>query len=376
MRTLRCVVRWLHLVVGVLCAGVILSLAVSGVLLVYQSQLQDWLDTRHLRRVHDPGERRLGVEDLAERVQAAAGSLPTALTIHADVEAPVMASLGRDRILYLDGVTGQVLGEGAPGARAFFRSVTAWHRWLGGQGSWRPLGKALTGASTLGLVFLLPSGLILWWPRCWTLRVLREWLWFRGGLSSRGRDLSQHRVLGFWASGPLLVIALSGVVIAYSWANSLLFAFFGEEVPSRRGSEPPAASAGPSSPGGPGARAEGTAEARGLDLRGLDGLLERAREARPGWSTITLRLPTANGAPVVFNLASGPTGPPQSQATLTLSPSGEVLAWEPFASQSPARRWRARCAAPTPVRWRGWQVRPWPACRLSVPPGWPGPVWP
>jgi len=341
MRTLRSMLLWLHLVVGVLCSSVILSLALSGVLLVYQGPIQDWLDTRHERRVRDPRERPLGIGELVERVQAAEGARPTALTFSADPAVPVAARLGRERVLFLDGFTGQVLGEGSPRARAFFRSITAWHRWLGGQGSWRAAGRALTGASTLGLVFLLLSGFILWCPRSWTPRVLRELLWFRGGPSPRGRDLSQHRVLGFWALGPLLVIALSGVVIAYPWANSLLFALFGEQASTRRGPEPRVTSVGPASPVGTGAFAAPGSDARPDDLRRLDGLLAQARRALPGWRTITLQLPASSGAPVVFTLASGTAGQPQARATLTLSPTGEVLEWAPFASQSPGRRWRA-----------------------------------
>jgi len=323
MKTLRALVFWFHLVVGLLCSGVVLSMALSGVLLVYESQVQDWLDTRACRRSPDPQARLLGVQELAERLQAAEGSLPATLTISADPGAPVVAVLGRDRTLFLERSTGQVLGEGSPGARAFFRSLTAWHRWLGGQGSWRAVGKAVTGASTLGLLFLLASGFVLWCPRRWTPRVLRELLWFRSGLPPRGRDLNQHHVLGFWALAPLLVIALSGVVIAYSWANSAFYGLFGEEVPARRGAERTAAGAGP------------------LSLEGLDDLFAHAQEAQPGWRTITVQFPASDEAPVTFTLASGGAGQPQRRSTLTLSRTGEVREWAPFSSQSPGRRWRA-----------------------------------
>ncbi len=323
MKTLRSLIFWFHLVVGLLCSGVVLSMALSGVLLVYESQVQDWLDARTCRPGSVPQARLLGVQELAESFQAAQGCLPTALTIPSDPEAPATAVLGRDRTLFLDRSSGQVLGEGSPGARAFFRSVTAWHRWLGGQGSWRAVGKAVTGASTMGLLFLLASGFVLWCPRRWTPRVLRELLWFRSGLPPRGRDFNQHHVLGFWSLTPLLVVALSGVVIAYSWANSALYGLFGEEVPARRGADRSAAGAGP------------------VSLVGLDDLFAQAQKTQPGWRTITVRLPDSNQAPVTFTLASGAAGQPQRRSTLTLSRTGEVQEWAPFSSQSPGRRWRA-----------------------------------
>ena len=54
------------------------------------------------------------------------------ITLRAE-PAPAAFSFGRGRIVFLDPYTGKVLGEGSSRARAFFRAVTDWHRWLGAE---------------------------------------------------------------------------------------------------------------------------------------------------------------------------------------------------------------------------------------------------
>ena len=44
--------------------------------------------------------------------------------------------------------TGALLAEPSTGLRAFFRTMTDWHRVIAMQGTSRPTGKAITGAAT------------------------------------------------------------------------------------------------------------------------------------------------------------------------------------------------------------------------------------
>ncbi len=81
--------------------------------------------------------------------------------------------------------------------RDFFRTVVEWHRYVAMAGDSRPTGRAITGASNLMFLFIVVSGLFLWWPRTWTSAALRNILWFRGGLAEQGArlQLAQHHRL-------------------------------------------------------------------------------------------------------------------------------------------------------------------------------------
>jgi uncharacterized iron-regulated membrane protein len=77
--------------------------------------------------------------------------------------------------LLIDPYTGSLLGDGSNGVRAVFRVIEGGHRWLGlGASVYRAAGRAVTGVCNLAFLFLILSGLYLWWPRRWTPRPLKS----------------------------------------------------------------------------------------------------------------------------------------------------------------------------------------------------------
>jgi len=329
VRRFRTILFWCHLATGVAVAAVVLTMSVTGVLLTYQRQLTAWADTRGLDGgAPSPGARRLPVDSLLVRVQRTASGTPTAITWRARRGAPVEVAFGRERTLFVNAYTGDVLGEGARGVRAFFRAVTDLHRWLGASGERRKVGRSITGAANLGFLFLVMSGFYLWWPRNWTRSALRNVSLFRRGLSGKARDFNWHNVIGLWSVVPLFVVVLSGVVISYPWASDLVYRAVGEAPPPRGG--PGAGGGRPAGEGGAPARAQ------------IDALLARAEQRLPGWRSITLQLaPSADGS-VTFSLDRGTGGQPQERAQLTLDgATGRDVRWEPFGAQTTGRRLRS-----------------------------------
>jgi uncharacterized iron-regulated membrane protein len=77
-------------------------------------------------------------------------------------------------LLYVNPYTAQVMGDGSPSVRRFFRLVNDWHRTLALAGERRAVGRAITGACNLVFLFIVASGFYLWWPRTWTRRHLRS----------------------------------------------------------------------------------------------------------------------------------------------------------------------------------------------------------
>ncbi|HKI01519.1 MAG TPA: PepSY-associated TM helix domain-containing protein [Thermoanaerobaculia bacterium] len=321
----RSVIFWLHLAAGVTAGAVILVMSVTGVLLMYERQIMEWADEDYRVATPSPGAARLPVETLVARVLEKNPGTPSSVTVQADPGTPVSVSLGREKTVYVDPYTGRVLGPGSKKVRAFFHAVTDWHRWLGAGGERRDTGRAVTGAANLAFLVLVVSGLYLWLPRQWTRRQVRNVTWFRRGLPGKARDFNWHNVIGFWSWVPLFLIVLSGVVLSYPWAGDLLFRLAGEEPPARRD--------GPrrtESEGGP------------VPLDGLDELWAVAERQMPGWRSLTLRLPGSPEDPVTFSILQGDRGRPDLRAQLTLDrASGEIVKWEPYASQSLGRRLRS-----------------------------------
>jgi len=173
--TFHRLIFWGHLIVGIVAGLVILSMAISGLLIAYEVQFMDWAN-RDLR-VSPSAENatRLGIENLLTRGrEIQPGQVPSGITWKADPAMPVTLTFGREGIHYLDPYTGKDLGSGAKAWHDFFHAATDWHRFLTQTGLERPIGKAITGAGTLLFGLLLVSGIYLWWPRHWRRLIAGE----------------------------------------------------------------------------------------------------------------------------------------------------------------------------------------------------------
>jgi uncharacterized iron-regulated membrane protein len=320
--------------VGAIAGVVILIMCVTGVLLAYEKQITLWADTRNYQSALPPeGARHLPVDALIANAHNHRGAAPASVVLRSDPSAPVEIGFGRETVpLFLNAYSGQVLGDGSPRVRSFFRSVTEWHRWLGAKGDNRNVARAITGACNLGFLFLVMSGFYLWWPRTWNLKSLRSVMWFRRGLPARARDFNWHNVIGFWSAVPLFVVVLSAVVISYTWAGNLVYRIVGETPPAPRAANQPAQN--------PGSNRESNKETNAP--ANLDVAWQRAEQQVSGWQSISLQLPTSASASLTFNIDRGTGGQPQKRAQLVLDrTTGEVVRWEPFSSYSRGRQLRS-----------------------------------
>lgn len=298
---------WAHLIAGIVAGIVILSMAVTGLMIAYETQIMDWANRG--MRVTPPAANapRLDVEALVAKVKETKPDLnPSGITWKADPGAPVTLSVGREGTFYANPYTGQFLGEQNHAVHDFFHAATDWHRFLTGTGLPREAGKAITGAGTLVFGVLLISGIYLWWPRHWRWVNVKAVILFNRRLKGRARDWNWHNVFGFWTAFPMLFIILTGLVMSYSWANNLLFAATGN-VP------PPPRERGPGGPGGPGMGMRGGAPAgggeRGPRGEGASGGGERGPRGE-GSIAGGERGPRGEGAPAGGGeRGRGPTGP-------------------------------------------------------------------
>jgi uncharacterized iron-regulated membrane protein len=344
MKLFRKVLFWTHLTVGVIAGLVILTMSVTGVLLTYERQITYWADTRNYQ-VAPPstGATRLSVDALVAKArEAQPGAAITTITMRSSASEPVAIGLagasgagpGGGRAIFIDPYTGAVLGEGSKGVHDFFRVMTDWHRWLGAQGASRNTARAITGASNLGFLFIVSSGIYLWWPRKRNWLQFKNILWFKRGLPGKARDFNWHNVIGFWFFAPLFIVVLSATVISYQWASNLVYRVVGENPPAQRAPGQPPGNAGPQ---------RGGTERRDAapSLENLDGLWARAAQQVSGWRSVSLRMPTSPDAPLMFTIDHGNGGQPHKRAQLTMDrKTGEVMRWEPFSSNTPGRKLR------------------------------------
>ena len=232
--TFRKVLFWVHLVAGVVAGSVILVMCVTGTLLTFQQSVLRVIE-REQRFVSPPapGAARLDVDALLAQVRLAVpDAAPTTVTLDSDPRAAAAVAVGTQGTLFVDPYTGRVLGTGSPRARAFYRSVTNWHRWLAVEGEGRATARAITGACNAAFLVLAVTGLYLWMPRQWSWRHVAPVIWFRRGLRGKPRDFNWHNTVGLWCAPILIVLTTTGMVISYPWASNLVYTLTGSPRPA------------------------------------------------------------------------------------------------------------------------------------------------
>lgn len=341
--SLRKALFWAHLAAGLLAGVVIISLAASGILMAYQPQLVAWAE-RDRRTVAVPeGAVRLSVDAiLAKAAEATHEGRPSGVTLGSDPASAAAASFGKEGgNVYVDPYTGAVLGKDSR-TYAVLHAVEEWHRWFAA----RDFGKPVTGAANLAFLFLVVSGLYLWFPRRRTRAAFRAVAVPNLRLKGRARDWNWHNAAGFWASALVLVTTLTGAVVSYRWASDLVFVLTGNEPPPRPKEEGARAGAGREKQPGrdePGKEKQAGREGRPASPRvSLDTVFAMAAAKVPGWSSVTLRLPQKPGGPITAQISMPGYAGKYARSQLTLdAATGAEKKWEPFAEQNLGRKLRA-----------------------------------
>src|SRR5262249_1342520 len=144
---IRRIFFWLHLSAGSTAGLVILVLSFTGVLLAYQSQIIAWAERAQRFRESRADAARLRLEIILARVRQAESATLTNVAWHPEPNSTVELGFGRERTLFANPYTGSVIGEGAPGARRFFRNVGEWHRLLAASISGRAITRPIVDAA-------------------------------------------------------------------------------------------------------------------------------------------------------------------------------------------------------------------------------------
>jgi uncharacterized iron-regulated membrane protein len=364
MARLRKILFWIHLVAGVAAALFISCLAVSGVCIAYERELTALIEHRGKTVTPPPCVAApLDAETWIRRVQAARPEETfSILTVDADpaVAARISSGKGPDS-RFVNPYTGEILGAGSGTAEAFFKWMTGFHRSLALPGSLRSTGRTITGAASIACFVLFATGLYIWLPRTWSLKVLKATALFHPRLKGRARDWNWHNSIGLWLSPMILVMTLTGIIMAYGWASDALFRLAGSPPDTRdreKKGEEKEGGHGDHRKDESGNRAERfgrgePAPGEKIDIAGLNTFLEQAKEKVPDWQSITVRL--SNSGPLQLRIKQANSGPSHADSRVTFDlKTGAVLDWQTFSEQSRGQRWSAWIRDIHTGEWGGW----------------------
>lgn len=335
---LRKTIFWAHLVSGVLAGIVVFTMSFTGVVLMYERQIKQWVAESNYVPVAEQGTR-LPLEALVDIQQLRQnGTVPATVVITNDPGAPVAFRAGRQGGANLNPYNGDEMQLDSPALNAFFSWNTGFHRWFNIQGENRAMARQITGVSNVIFLFLVLSGLYLWLPKLWKWTLFKARLVFRKQYpDSKSRDFHWHHIFGIWAALPLLAVVYTGAVISYPWAANLMYRAFGAEVPAPQQGGP--------GPGGQG-QAVGAAvagvPAPAPDWLPLDALVAAASaDSGPDWRRMNLTLPKPDEGQVQIEIDYGNGAQAQMRHTLSLDRgTAAIIGVRRFADTPDAQRLR------------------------------------
>jgi uncharacterized iron-regulated membrane protein len=311
---------WCHFVVGLAIGLIVTFLAITGSIMSFQDRVITFAEGRV--QVQPAREAPcISVEPGLEAVRAQTAQTAATVQVFADGARPSLMTLPQGETFLVDACGGHVLSPGSRW-RKFFEDDENLHRWLAlSRGKHETL-RACKNAAVVAFLFLVLSGLVLWLPRRWRAANLRAALMLRRGLKGKAWLWALHQVSGFWMASQLVILIVTGLMMAYPWTMQAALRLVRSDEPIVAKSHDVRLPVG--------------------SFAGIDALLQRAAVKDPHWKSISFALPEEKEKNVAFTIDEGAGNRPSERGTLLLARrDGREVRWAPFLIQSRAQRWRS-----------------------------------
>lgn len=225
----------LHLWLGMASGLVVVIVCITGCLYVFKDEINE--AAQPWRFVNPQASALLlpsQVTAISDSQLRDSGASPTAITYGEAHDAVFVDYFQPDAgvtTVYLNPYNGEVLKTIVKRADDFdfFRFVLDGHRRL-----WLPrvVGSPIVGYSVLLFLITLITGILLWWPKHWTRKALRQRLTFRKKLTLSKLNFDLHFVAGGYAALLLVVLCFTGLIFSLPWFSRAVYAVTsgGEEL--------------------------------------------------------------------------------------------------------------------------------------------------
>jgi uncharacterized iron-regulated membrane protein len=219
--TVKKLIGQLHLWLGLASGLVVMVVAATGSLLVFEKELDEWAH-QDFYFVADPAiDAHIPLDSLVHNVAAYDKDFKITRIVAepAATDRSVLFFAKKKKQTWQIAVnpyTAQVI-KAINYDKRFFTVVLQLHRSL----LMNDTGKVITGASCLIFVILVISGIVLWWPKRWHMLKQRTRISWSAAWKRLNWDL--HAVFGFYVHLVLFAISFTGLSWAYPWFNKTLY---------------------------------------------------------------------------------------------------------------------------------------------------------
>lgn len=217
---------WLHLWLGLASGIIVVILSITGCVLVFEHDIKNLLYD-HYAVEPQPAEQQLAPSYLYKNIKATHPELEIASFWYYGLDKSVKVSIDHsDSLIYVNPYTAEILA--IVDHEDFFHEMDEGHRRL-----WLPpkIGRQVVGWATAIFLFITLSGIIMWWPKKWNKRHTKQALTinWKGKLKRINYDL--HNVLGFYSLTLALLMAITGLIMAFPVVRKQVIALAGGYPP-------------------------------------------------------------------------------------------------------------------------------------------------
>lgn len=219
---------WLHLWLGLFSGIVVFIVSITGCFYAFQQEIKDAMEPWRFVEARDEAFVPPSVLlDTAKTYMP--GKEPTGLTYsNREGAAAVGYHTFEDgknafSVVFMNPYTGEFLKkqqtEGS-GEFDFFHFIIDGHRAL-----WLPyeIGRPIVGIATLIFLFMLVTGLIMWWPKKWNKSAYKKSFAIKWNGNFKRVNYDMHNVLGFYTLIFAFIIAVTGLVWSFKWFENSLY---------------------------------------------------------------------------------------------------------------------------------------------------------
>lgn len=209
-------IRKIHLWLGLSSGIIVFIIAVTGCLYAFQEEIQNLTQTyRFVEKQDAPfllpsklekiARKKLPGKQLHAIKYNSSGESAEAIFYHYQPDYYYS--------VYIDPYSGKVL-QTVNLNEGFFRFILDGHYYL-----WLPheIGQTICASATLIFLFMVISGLILWWPKNKKAAKQRFWFRWKEGIKWKRKNYDLHNITGFYVMSIALIFALTGLVWGFQW---------------------------------------------------------------------------------------------------------------------------------------------------------------
>jgi len=214
-KTILFIHRWLGFTSGL----VVFIVSITGCIFCFQDEIQDAIYSwRKVEIQHEPYVAPSTLKNIAiaKYPGAAANYI---YYFGADRPAAVLANVKKQgyTYIYIDPYNAKVLHTEGLNDN-FFTIIKSIHLYLLLP---EKAGQLVVGTSVIIFVVLMITGIVLWWPKRKSDR--KRSFTIKWGSRWRRINYDLHNVLGFYATAIAIILALTGLSMAFTWVNTGIY---------------------------------------------------------------------------------------------------------------------------------------------------------